>query len=158
MPGLFSPCRRHRSSLAALLLAFLFFVGPTWAATPALRFDEAVRVAVERAPELAARRSQTEATRQEAARAAALPDPKLIAGIDNLPITGADAFSFRADEMTMKRIGLMQEFPARAKRQARQALADRTVEQAQALTVAEQLTVRQSAAQAWITLWAVERE
>ncbi|MEO6365544.1 MAG: TolC family protein, partial [Luteimonas sp.] len=144
--------------MAGVLLAILFFAGQSWAATPALRFDEALRLAVARAPELAARRSQTEATRQEAARAASLPDPKLIAGIDNLPITGSDAFSFRADEMTMKRIGLMQEFPARAKRQARLALADRTVEQAQAMTDAEQLTVRQSAAQAWVTLWAAERE
>jgi len=121
-------------------------------------FDEAMRLAVERAPELDARRSQTEAARQEAVRAAALPDPKLRAGIDNLPVTGADAFSINADEMTMKRIGLMQEFPARAKRQARQALADRTVEEARALTVAEQLAVRQSAAQAWVSLWAAGRE
>ncbi len=158
MSGLCSPRRQHCSYLAGFLLAFLFFVGPSWAATPAVRFEEAMRVAVQRAPELAARRSQIDATRQDAARAAALPDPRLIAAIDNLPVTGSDAFDFSADMMTMKRIGLMQQFPARAKRQARQALADRTVEQAQALTVAEQLSVRQSAAQAWVSLWAAEQE
>lgn len=153
-----SPHRRRRITSAGFVLAILCFAGPGWAATTALSFDDALRIAVERAPELAARRSQTEATRQEAARAAALPDPRLIAAIDNLPVTGPDAFDFGVDDMTMKRIGVMQEFPARAKRQARQALADRTVEQAQALTDAEQLNVRQAAAQAWVALWAAERE
>ncbi|MDQ3038950.1 MAG: TolC family protein, partial [Pseudomonadota bacterium] len=158
MPSLFSPRRRHSSSSAGFLLAILFFVASSWAATPALRFEEALRLAVERAPELAARRSQTEAMRQEAARAGALPDPRLIVGIDNLPVTGSEAFDFGAEMMTVKRIGVMQEFPARAKRQARQALANRTLEQAQALTDAEQLGVRQSVAQAWVTLWAAARE
>lgn len=158
MTVLSSPRRRRRAAAAGCLLAILCFAGSSWAATTALLFDDALRLAVEHAPELAARRSQTEATRQEAARAAALPDPRLIAAIDNLPVTGPDAFDFGVDDMTMKRIGVMQEFPARAKRQARQALADRTVEQAQALADAEQLGVRQSAAQAWVSLWAAERE
>ena len=57
----------------------------------------------------------------------------------------------------MKRIGLMQEFPARAKRDC-QAVADRGIEQAEALSTAEQLAVRQVAASAWIALWAAERE
>ncbi|MEJ7745711.1 MAG: TolC family protein [Luteimonas sp.] len=158
MSVLFSPRRRRRHALAGIALACVFSLNPAWAAPPVVGFDEAIRLAVERAPELDARRSQTEAARHEAVRAAALPDPKLSAGIDNLPVTGSDAFDFGADMMTMKRIGLIQEFPARAKRQARQALADRTVDQAQALTVAEQLAVRQSAAQAWVSLWAAERE
>jgi outer membrane protein TolC len=87
-----------------------------------------------------------------------LPDPKLTLGLTNWPVTGADAFDFRADDMTMKQIGVMQEFPARAKRQARQAVADRGIEQAEALSVAEQLAVRRGTAEAWIALWAAQRE
>lgn len=121
-------------------------------------FTEAVRLAVERAPALEARRWQSAAAREEAVRAAALPDPKLTVGITNWPVTGGDAFDFRADDMTMKQVGVMQDFPARAKRQARQAVADRSIEQAQALSVAEQLTVRRAVADAWITLWAAQRE
>lgn len=149
-------CRTRRWVALALTLGFV--VMPAWSAPAGLSFDEALRLATERAPMLQARQSQIAASREEAVHAAAFPDPKLTLGIANLPVTGANAFDIGADDMTMKQIGLMQEFPARAKRQARQAAADRTVEQAQALTAAERLGVRQQAAQAWITLWAAQRE
>ena len=150
--------RRGHRCLATLALALWFFAAPSWSAPTGVSFNEAVRFAVERAPALEARRSQTAAVREDAARAAALPDPKLTIGIANWPVTGGDAFDFRADDMTMMQVGVVQEFPARAKRQARQVVADRSIEQAQALSVAGQLTVRQAAADAWITLWAAQRE
>lgn len=139
-----------------LLVAVLLVAAPAWSAP--VSFDTALRLALERAPLLEARRSQTDAAREDAARAAALPDPKLTLGIANLPVTGTDALNFRADDMTMKQVGVMQEIPARAKRQARQNVADRTVEQAEAMTLAERLAVRRAAAQAWIALWAAQRE
>lgn len=150
--------RRGSRCWATLLLAAWFVAVPCWSTPAGLPFEKAVRLAVERAPALEARRSQTLAAQEEAARAAALPDPKLTMGIDNWPATGTDAFDFRTDDMTMKRIGVMQEFPARAKRQARRAVADRNIEQAEALSTAEQLAVRKVAAEAWIALWAAERE
>jgi len=127
-------------------------------APEAITFNEALHRAEARAPMLEARRSQILAARDDAVRAAALPDPKLTFGIDNLPVTGADAFDWNTDDMTMNRVGLEQEFPAQAKRDARQAIADRGVEQAEAWSVVELLGVRQSAARAWIALWAIERE
>ena len=159
MPAFF-PLRRARGCRcwAALLFAVWFVAAPSWSAPAGVSFDHALRLAVERAPALEARRSRTLAAREDAARAAALPDPKLTLGIDNWPATGTDAFDLRADDMTMKRIGVMQEFPARAKRQARQAVADRTIEQAEALSSAEQQAVRKATAEAWIALWAAERE
>ncbi len=149
--------RSHLFS-TALAVSVLLAADPCWASTHDLGLEDAVRIAVERAPAIAALQSQVEAAREDAGRASALPDPKLTFGIDNLPVTGTDAFSAGADFMTMKRIGLIQEFPARAKRQARQALADRTVEQAEALTAADQLQVQRDAATAWVSLWAAERE
>lgn len=121
-------------------------------------FADAVRSAVANAPALEARRAQTLAAREDAARAAALPDPKLTAGLVNMPVTGADAFDSRVDDMTMKQIGVTQAFPARAKRQARQAVADRSIEQADAVSVADALSVRRGSAEAWIALWAAQRE
>ncbi|MEN9492733.1 MAG: hypothetical protein RJA63_3182 [Pseudomonadota bacterium] len=150
-------CRIRRWRVWALAFG-LFAVAPAWSATAGITFDDAVRLAAVRAPMLQARQSQIAASQEEAARAAALPDPKLKLGVANLPVTGADALDFGADFMTMKQIGVMQEFPARAKRQARQAVADRTVEQAQALSTAERQTVRQAVAQGWIALWAAQRE
>lgn len=140
-----------------LALALTCVAAPAWSATP-IGFDEAVRLAEARAPTLQARRSLTEAAREEAARAGALPDPRLTFGLTNLPVTGTDAFDLRADDMTMQQVGVIQEFPARAKRQARQAVADRMIEQAQALSLAERLAVRQAAAEAWIGLWTAQRE
>lgn len=150
--------KRGSRSWAVLSLAAWMIAVPAWSAPAEFPFEEAVRLAVERAPALEARRSQTLSAQEEAARAAALPDPRLTVSIDNWPAAGTDAFDFRADDMTMKRIGVMQEFPARAKRQARQAVADRYIEQAAALSTAEQLAVRKAAAEAWIVLWAAERE
>ncbi|CAN7203611.1 hypothetical protein LJR290_000548 [Variovorax sp. LjRoot290] len=50
----------------------------------------------------------------EASRAAGeLPDPALRVGVDNLPVTGADRFSTSRDAMTMKRIGISQEWRRR---------------------------------------------
>lgn len=143
---------------AALALALGLFPTYVWSAPASVSFNDAVHLAVERAPLLMARQSQTLAAREEAVRAAALPNPTLTAGITNWPITGADAFDLRADDMTMKQIGVMQEFPARAKRQARQTVADRNIEQAEALLSTERLAVRRGVAEAWIALWAAQRE
>lgn len=149
-------CRTRR--WLAWGLAFGFVVAPACSIAAGISFDDAQRVAAERAPMLKARLSRIAATQAEAARAAALPDPRLKIGLANWPVTGADAFDFRADNMTMKQIGVMQEFPAGAKRRARQALADRGIEQAQALSMAERLAVRRGTAEAWIALWAAQRE
>lgn len=124
----------------------------------AVTLDEAIGLAVGRAPMLDARRAQVEAAEQESRRAGALPDPELFGGIDNLPVTGSEAFDFRADEMTMKRIGVRQAIPARAKREAARTLAARTVDEASARSDAEQLDVRRAVAEAWIDLWAAQRE
>jgi outer membrane protein TolC len=128
------------------------------AAEPALDFTAALARATAGAPSLQARTAEATAAREEAARAGALPDPQLIVGIDNLPITGADALDPSADFMTMKKIGLMQEFPAAAKRNARQTVAERLLEQAQVLTAVEQLQVREAVADAWLAAWTAERE
>lgn len=126
--------------------------------TPELTLDQAIHRAVERAPMLDARRAQTLAAQQDARRAAALPDPKLSLGIQDLPVTGAEAFNSSVDNFTMKKIGVTQEFPARVKRDARQALADRTIDQATALTAAEELSVKRAAADAWVSLWSAQHE
>lgn len=150
--------QRGRFLCVPLVLAPLLLTGPAWSASVVVSFDDAQRVAVERAPLLTARQAQRDAAQEEAARAAQLPDPRLKLGVNNWPVTGADAFSFSADFMTMKQIGVMQDFPARAKLRARQQVADRAVEQADAQSVADRVAVKQAAAQAWITLWATQDE
>ncbi len=124
----------------------------------ALTLDDATQLAVDRAPMLAARSAGVAAAEQDAARAGALPDPMLVLGIDNLPVTGGESFDLGADMMTMKRVGLRQEFPARAKREARSRFAARKIDEARALTESAKLDVRRAAALAWIDVWAAQTE
>jgi outer membrane protein TolC len=113
-----------------------------------------VRLATEHAPRLEAGQAAISAAEAEASRASALPDPMLMVGIENLPITGADAFDPGEDDMTMKRVGLRQEFPAAAKREARRKLAERRLDEARAEALGERRTVQRAAAEAWIEAWA----
>ena len=151
--------RRHRTCRRTLwAIVCTLVIMPPWSYAAGVSFDDAQRLAIERAPMLKVRQSQVIATHEKAARAAALPDPRLTLGLANWPVTGNDAFDLQADDMTMKQIGVMQAFPAHAKRQALQKVAERGIEQAQALSMAEQLAVRRRTAEAWIDLWAAQRE
>lgn len=107
---------------------------------------------------LTAGRAQIDAADNEASAARQLPDPTLSFGVQNLPFTGDDRFSFDSDDMTMKTIGLSQEWVGRSKRQARadQARQKGAADMAQA--EADQLKARQQAAESWIALMLAQRE
>lgn len=102
---------------------------PSLASAAALTLGQALDLAVQRSATLrAAQAGQTSAL--ESARAAGqLPDPVLGLGVDNLPVTGPDRLRSTADGMTMKRVGISQEWLSADKRAAQravaQALADR---------------------------------
>ena len=147
-----------RALIRTVSVAILATPLAAFAASPGLTLPEAVRLASERAPIIEARRAGVTAAQEEAARAGALPDPMLAIGIDNLPVTGSDAFDTSVDDMTMKKIGLRQEIPSRAKRTARQFLAAREIDEAQAQSQAEVLAVRLATAEAWVAVWAAGRE
>ena len=97
-----------------------------------------------------------------------LPDPRLGLGLENVPVTGADAFSLTADFMTMFKVGWMQEVPNRGKRKAQVEVALALTEREQAVLAAERQAVKRKAAVAWLaryfaekrlaTLGALERE
>ena len=119
IPKLAGRLSRFPLCCTALLLASI--VGTAFAEP--LSFDSALALAVRETPALRAEAAQVDAARHAAIPAGALPDPKLVLGIDNLPIEGPDRFSLTRDGMTMRRIGVMQEFPNDAKRGARVAAA-----------------------------------
>lgn len=151
-------CSSFRWPTRLLALTVTLTLTPAAAFAAGITFNDALLLALERAPLLKARQAQIIATQEDAVRAAALPDPTLTFGLSNWPVTGTDAYDLHRDDMSMKQLGVMQQFPARAKRQARQAVADRGIEQAQALSVAERLAVQRGTAGAWIELWAAQRE
>ena len=111
--------RQHAVGLrVAFAAAALVFTSSTLATDgKSLSLDEALRVGIERSPALAAQRSAVSAAEQSTVSARELPDPKLIFGVDNLPIDGPDRYSVGRDFMTMRKIGVMQEFPRAEKRE-----------------------------------------
>ncbi|GAB2903825.1 TolC family protein [Uliginosibacterium flavum] len=103
---------RHFLWLAVLLAS------PLLAAEP-LSLNEARRLAENHAPQIAASRAQEAAAREMAVAAGQLPDPVLKLGVNNVPVAGEMAWSLVQEGMTMRQVGLMQEFTRGDKRQAR---------------------------------------
>ncbi len=155
---------RHAGARAARLLpsclamAWLVLPAGVSAAVSGLTLAEAARRAIGRAPQLEASSAMVEAATQDLRRAGRLPDPLLALGIDDLPVTGADAFDPDADSMTEKRLGISQSVPAHAKRAAQRAVAARAVDLARAETAATRSDVARSAANAWVGVWSAARE
>lgn len=146
-----NPFQRQRMVIAMLLAGFSSL-------GHALTFEEALRLAQAKAPQLKVREEGVAAAQSNAVPAGELPDPKLALGVDNLPINGPDAYSVSRDFMTMRRIGVMQEFPNSAKREARIAAAQGRVAVAEAQTRITRLTVLRETAVAWIARASVEQE
>ena len=90
----------------------------------ALTLEAAVEQALLQAPQLVAQVASQDAAQALTVSAGRLPDPQFVVGLDNLPVTGADAYSTTRDFMTMRRVGVMQEFPAAQKRRLRRDLAE----------------------------------
>lgn len=111
---LISPLRTV--ALAAALLPALGMATP-------LTLDQALELAVQRSAATRAAQAGTLSATEAARAAGQLPDPMLKVGVDNLPVTGADRFSTTRDSMTMKRVGISQEWLSAGKREARQASA-----------------------------------
>ena len=143
--------------LAGCACLSVFRPAPAAAAVPELSLADAVRLAADASAAVAARESAVVAADADRGRAGALPDPMLALGIDNLPVTGGQALNLGAEDMTMQRIGLRQEFLSAAKRAARRAVAGRRVEEARAAATAERLAVQRAAALAWINAWSARR-
>jgi outer membrane protein TolC len=119
-------------------------------AESALTLDHALRLAQERSRQLVAQDSAASASREMAVEAQQLPDPTLKAGISNLPVNGPDRFSLTRDFMTMRSIGMTQEFTRSDKRKARAARFDREAEAAEAGRATALAGLQRETAMAWL--------
>ena len=140
----------------ALFLLLLTAVAFAHAAEPTLTLSEAQRLAAERSRQLAAQDSSVVASREMAVAAGQLPDPALKIGIDNLPATGSDAYSLTRDFMTMRRIGLAQEFTRGEKRQLRSERFEREAERNLAERSATLAMIQRDTALAWLDRYYAE--
>jgi outer membrane protein TolC len=118
-----------------------------------LSLAEALKIGERASPRLAAQGAALAAAEELVPRAGQLPDPKLRFGIDNLPVSGPDRFQYNTDSMTMRRIGLMQEFPNGEKRRLRESRAARERDVEAASLAAQRAGVQREVALAWLELY-----
>jgi outer membrane protein TolC len=146
--------RRPAWTILPLVLAALCVPA---AARAELGYDDAQAIALERAPAIAMQREALAGAQAQQPAADTLPDPRLSIGVENFPVGGADRYSLTRDFMTMQRLGVMQDVPNRAKREARAAGAQARVQREQALLAVARLAVRRDAGLAWLAVRSAER-
>src|SRR3569833_3290686 len=122
-----------------------------------LCFVVVLEIANRSSPDIAGQMTSVAAARSAAVAAGRLPDPKLAVGIENLPVTGAEQWSLTRDFMTMRKIGVMQDLPNRAKRHAKTDAAEANIARTEAERRVSILTVRRDTALAWLSRYYLER-
>jgi outer membrane protein TolC len=122
-----------------------------------LSLEDALKAGEAQSPRLAAQRHMLSSTEAQLGRAGELPDPKLRLGIENLPVSGPDRFHYDRDFMTMRQIGLVQEFPNSAKRLALNQRAERMRDVESANFAAQRATLHRDIAMTWLEVYFAER-
>jgi len=135
---------------AAVAVAVAVAILPAAAVAASLTLDRALELAVQRSEAASSARAGVRSAFEAARAAGQLPDPTLRVGVDNLPVTGGDRFSTTRDSMTMKRIGIGQEWVSSEKRAARQAAADAMVGRENVSLQAAAAEVRMQTALAYV--------
>lgn len=120
------------------------------AAAEPLSLAGALRIAETRSPQLAAQRAAAEAAASLVGPASQNPDPRLVFGLDNVPVEGGDKWSLTADSMTMRRVGVMQDFARGAKRELRGTRAEAEARREAAMIEMQRADLRRDVATAWI--------
>ena len=157
-----------RSLVAAPVLALTLTISLAWsscdaaAAPPStaqqtLTLDKALDLAQHRSGQLVGQEAAARAAREMALAAGQLPDPTLKAGVNNLPVDGADRFSLTRDFMTMRSVSVMQEFTRESKRKARTARFDREAGVAEAGRAVALANLQRETALAWLNRHYQER-
>jgi outer membrane protein TolC len=150
--------RQFRNSFYAIGLVLIACASVAHAADAPLAGDvldlsEAVELAVQHQPLLTGLDAQAHAAREASVSSAQLPDPRLVGGIRDLPVTGREAGSVSDDSDTQLVVGLSQEFPRAAKRRLRGEQRVREAERLDAERRLTELSIRRDASFAWLECW-----
>lgn len=135
-----------------------FFLSYGHAYAQPLTLDTALKLAEQYAPTLRANSAQIEGAENMVSASGILPNPKLFVGLDNYPVSGDAAWSVTQEGMTMQKIGIMQDFPNRAKRLAEIELAKAELGSANAQTEILLIELRQKVASVWLKRFYLERK
>lgn len=105
----------HRKRWPIATICFCLVYGQAYAEP--LTLNTAMKLAEQYAPTLRANSARIEGAENMVSASGILPNPKLFVGLDNYPVSGDAAWSVTREGMTMQKIGVMQDFPNRAKRE-----------------------------------------
>jgi len=144
----------HR--LGRWLMPGLLISGSAAVAQP-VSYEDALQLALREQPAVQAGEARIESRRESAEAADELPDPRLMAGITNFPITGPVAFDPTGEMMTMFEVGVEQEIPNLARRRALAGIAQSDVSYARAELAHSEHMIRLAAGQAWVALAYAQR-
>ncbi|WJF90509.1 TolC family protein [Paraburkholderia bonniea] len=139
----------HTHALFAALALFLASIAAHAQSTP-ITLEAALQSATEHSSAIGAAQASVRASSEAAVRAGQLPDPMLKAGVDNLPVNGAKRFTIGQDFMTMRHIGIGQEWVSGTKRRLRSALANEVVDRERASYLVQLTRTRQQTATTWL--------
>ena len=131
------------------LLSSLLLPATAWA-QPLLTLERAVQLSLQQSRQLPAQDALVESARHMAVAAGQSPDLTLKLGINNLPVTGSDAFNLTNDFMTMASIGVMRELTGADKLKARSARFEREADVALADRAMTQINLGRDTAMAWL--------
>lgn len=145
------------SLFPCVALGALLFAVCAYAADAPLTLEEALRLAASQSRQLAAQEAAVTAAKEMSVSAGQLPDPVLRLGIDNLPVNGPDRFSVGQDFMTMRRIGVVQEFTREEKRRLKSQRGEREAERESANREVMLASVQRDAALAWLDRYYTEQ-
>lgn len=120
-------------------------------------YEEALRAAASDQPQVRTSELRLDARREIADAADELPDPRLRAGIQNLPVSGPAAFDLGRQLPTQIQVGIEQEIPNLAKRRARSGMTDADIDFAAAQLIQTRYRVCVNAGKAWISLAYAQR-
>ena len=152
----FSPSSAARFTALTVALLGMLFAPLALGAEGSLTLPEAQRLAVARSRQLVAQDSAVTAAREMAVAAGQLPDPVATLGINNLPVNGPDAWSVTRDFMTMRSVGVMQEFTRAEKRDARTERFKREADKARAERNVSVAAIQRDTALAWLDRYYAE--
>jgi len=151
-----APVRVGRHGFSISMICAVLLLPLSAAAQNALSLTDAQQLAVERSRQLAGQDAAVAADRDLAVSAAQNPDPVLNAGIENLPVTGADQFSVGSDFMTQRSIGVTQELTRGDKKRLRGEHYEREADKTLAEKAEATLIIRRDTALAWLDRYYAE--
>ena len=103
-------CRRAPLRARSLCAALILASAAAYAQEAPVTLDAALQAATDRSATMGAAQASVSASSEAAVKAGQLPNPMLAAGVDNLPINGSQGFTIGQNILTMRRIGIEQEW------------------------------------------------